>query len=321
MQQTFFLNTPKLSQQKIEWLNMKNDTKHLSPSEVRWSSPPEAIVSVKQDSSCQHSTNTEKARVPNSFMEIRWGLWQCKYPQINPPYTYTLCPLSPNFDPAAPSCLITIGDVWFSKCLPSVISLLPFVRWVSIVPFLKNKPLEMRAEERGLALRASIWHVNQQTSLDTPSKNGFNGWCLCSLLQHVSHVTSRQNTGLARHLLTVTLMSLCADCRGGVRERALSSSTSPFVKLRALSRHFNEFNSVYPAARRYWGYFISCNPARLGKFFLSQVSLSSLRIQHTSTALQLVQLRGNRGAEKQWETGLSVCLSVMWMCLHQTSNL
>lgn len=94
-----------------------------------------------------------------------WKLGEDPPHPPTPPHTHTLSFITQVWPCSPLSCPIRIGDVWFSKCLPSVILLLPFVKWVSIVPFHNNKALEMRAEERGSALRASIWHVNRTNTL------------------------------------------------------------------------------------------------------------------------------------------------------------
>lgn len=95
-------------------------------------------------------------------------------------------------------------------------------------------------------------------------------------------------------------------------------SPSSFVEMNASSHRFNKFSEpcrkvILRVAR------FPLSPLCFASFLLSSFSFISSYIAYI-TELQLIQLWGNRRAEKQKETGPSVCLSVTRKHLQQTLN-
>lgn len=169
----------------------------------------------------------------------------------------------------------------------------------------------------------SIWHVNQTTHTHTHTairllKTALTADLLAaySNMFPIWHPDKRQIQPTACWQWHWCLSVLMGEKR---QWSALSSSSAPFVEMNASSHRFNEFNSDYPAGKWFRGWLASCDSTVLCKFFLSSFSFISSYAAYI-TVLQLTQLRGNRRAEEQRETGLGVCLSVKRMRLQRTLN-
>lgn len=110
-------------------------------------------------SSCQEHEHS-RTRVPDSFMEIMWELWRCKYnpwsiPSLHSSFssssssTHTLSLSPTSFHPSVtqlPSAVPLELEMSLSlfKRFPSLISLLSFVNRSFIVPFHNIRASEMR---------------------------------------------------------------------------------------------------------------------------------------------------------------------------------